>query len=98
MEPYKTNHNPSWLRRRATLLLWAVFAAGLLAQAFAPRLKIEKRAFVIPPSMAASGNVRPDEIVSRERRMQLLSGILTLAGAAGLAVRYRRVLAGRRPA
>jgi hypothetical protein len=74
-------------------LLWAIFSAGLLVQAFAPRLKIKNNAFVMPPSLMSEGkDIRPAEIVARARRMQLLSGILTVGGALGLAFRYRRVL------
>jgi hypothetical protein len=82
-------------RRRAWLavLPWAIFAAGLLVQAFAPRLKIRNNAFVVPPPVVAEGkDFRPGEMITRERRMQLLSGILTLGGALGLGFRYRHVL------
>ena len=79
------------------VLLWVGLASGLLVQVFAPRLKIQNSQFVIPPALIESGNeVRPDEIVARERRMQLLSGILTLGGALGLAVYYRHALVGSR--
>jgi len=74
------------------LLLWMAFAAGLLVQAFAPHLKIQNNHFIIPPSLLSRGKeVRPDEIVARERRMQILSGILILSSGLGLAFYYRRV-------
>jgi hypothetical protein len=80
-------------------LLWMVFISGLVVQAFAPRLKIEHNAFVIPPAMVAQGKtVNPAELVQREKRMQLISGLLTLAGALGLGLYYRDTLMGRRAA
>jgi hypothetical protein len=80
--------------RARTLLLWAVFLAGLVIESLAPRLQIQNRAFVIPPSMTAEGKeVRPDRIVERERRMQWAAGILTIGGALGLAFAYRDALA-----
>jgi len=79
------------------LLCWLVFAAGLLVQLLSPRLKISNRAFVIPPKMAAGTNpIRLEEIVGGQRRMQVLSALLTLSGALGLAFVYRDVLM-RRP-
>ncbi len=87
------NGNKGSRRRRwIAVLLWAIFGAGLLVQAFAPRLKIRNGAFVMPTSRISEGkDIRPDEIVTRERRMQLLSGILTVGGALGLALFYRHV-------
>jgi hypothetical protein len=79
------------------VFFWSIFGAGLLVQVFAPRLKIEHNAFVIPPSLVSgSKEINPAEIVARERRMQLLSGLLTLSGAVGLAFYYRKTLMGRR--
>jgi len=84
-------------RRWLALLCWLVFAAGLLVQLLSPRLKISNRAFVIPPKMAAGTNpIRLEEIVGGQRRMQVLSALLTLSGALGLAFVYRDVLM-RRP-
>jgi hypothetical protein len=82
-------------RRRRTLALvcWFLFAAGLLVQLVSPRLKISNRAFVIPPQMAAGNPIRLEQIVSAQRRMQLLSALLTLSGAVGLAFLYRETLA-----
>ena len=72
------------------LFFWAMFGAGVLVQFFAPRLKIERNAFVIPSSMVSAGKrFDPAEIVGRERRMQVISAVLTLGGALGLAVQYR---------
>src|SRR5205085_88160 len=83
-------------RRSVALVCWLVFAAGLLVQLLSPHLKISNGAFVIPPEMAAGRNaIRPDEIVGRQRRMQLLSILLTVSGALGLALLYHDVLIGR---
>src|SRR5207253_10373015 len=82
-------------RRSLALICWLVFAAGLLVQLLSPHLKISNGAFVIPPKMAAGRNaIRLDEIVGRQRRMQLLSILLTVSGAAGLAFLYRDILIG----
>jgi len=82
-------------RRSLTLLCWLVFAAGLLVQLLSPHLKVSNGAFVIPPKMAAGRNaIRPDEIVARQRRLQLLSVLLTVSGALGLAFLYRDILIG----
>jgi hypothetical protein len=62
----------------------------------APHLKISNGAFVIPPTLTAGANeIRPAEIVARQRRMQLISALLTVSGALGLAVLYRDILTGR---
>ena len=85
--------NRRW--RSLALLCWLVFAAGLLVQLLSPHLKISNGAFVIPPKMAAGRNaIRLDEIVARQRRMQLLSVLLTVSGALGLAFVYRDILIG----
>jgi hypothetical protein len=82
-------------RRSLALLCWLVFAAGLLVQVLSPHLKVSNGAFVIPPKMAAGRNaIRLDEIVARQRRMQLLSVLLTVSGALGLALLYRDILIG----
>ncbi len=80
-------------RTPIVLCLWAIFAAGLLVQMAAPRLKIENNMFVMPPlSSGQRAVLRPDVIVRRERRMQLTSGILTVGGALALGFFYRRRL------
>jgi hypothetical protein len=77
-------------------LCWLVFAVGLLVQLLSPHLKISNGAFVIPQKLTAGRNViRPDEIIARQRRMQLLSLLLTVSGALGLAFLYRDILIGR---
>ena len=83
-------------RRSLALLCWLAFAAGLLVQLLSPHLKVANGAFVIPPKMAAGRNaIRLDEIVGGQRRMQLLSVLLTVSGALGLAYLYRDILIGR---
>jgi len=83
-------------RRSRALLCWLVFAAGLLIYLLAPHLKISNGAFVIPPTLTAGANeIRPAEIVARQRRMQLISALLIVSGALGLAVLYRDILTGR---
>jgi hypothetical protein len=85
--------NRRW--RSLALLCWLVFAAGLLVQLLSPHLKISNGAFVIPPEMATGRNaIRPDEIIARQRRIQLLSVLLTVSGALGLAFLYRDILIG----
>jgi hypothetical protein len=80
---------------RLALCLWAIFAAGLLVEMAAPRLKIENNAFVMPPiNDAQAATLRPDVLVRRERWMQAGSGILTFGGALALGVFYRRTLTG----
>jgi hypothetical protein len=80
-------------------LLWMIFASGLVVQALAPRLKIEHHAFVVPPSMVSAGKpVDLAQLVAREKRMQLISGLLTLGGALGLGYYYRDKLLRRRSA
>jgi hypothetical protein len=82
-------------QRSLALLCWLVFAAGLLVQFFSPHLKVSNGAFVIPQEMAAGRNaIRPDEIVGGQRQMQLLSVLLTVSGALGLAFLYRDILIG----
>ena len=69
-------------RRTLALLCWLMFAAGLFVQLLSTHLKVSNGAFVIPPKMTAARNaIRPDEIVGRQRRMQLLSVLLTVSGA-----------------
>jgi hypothetical protein len=94
LEAFKTTQRKPVNRSRIAALLWAVFITGLLLQAFAPRLAIRNRAFVMPPSVMHEGNnVHPDSIVERERIMQMASGVLTVGGALALAFWYRGPLA-----
>lgn len=87
------------LWRRRDVILWAVLALGVLFQAFGPHLKIKNNKFVLPPSLGSSTHeIRPAELVTRERGLQIVSGVLTLGGALGLAVCYREALFGRRSA
>ncbi len=80
-----------WKLHLRPLLLWMLFATGLAIEGFAPRLKIEHHAFIMPTMLTAeSGPVRPDAIVDRERRMQLAASLLLLGSAVGLALFYQR--------
>ena len=79
--------------KRLALCLWAIFTAGLLVEMWAPRLKIENNAFVMPPiSNAQAAVLRPDILVRRERWMQGVAGILSIGGALSLGFYYRRTL------
>ncbi len=79
---------------RMVVCLWAIFAAGLLVQMIAPRLKIENNMFVMPPISDARGmTLRPDALVRRERWMQTASALLTVGGALALGICYRQKLA-----
>ena len=79
---------------RLALCLWGIFAAGLLVEMAAPRLKIENNAFVMPPiNNAQAATLRPMVIVRQERWMQAAAGLLSLGGAVALGVYYRRTLA-----
>ncbi len=95
-----THHNINNKRNRriwGAPLFWVVFCAGLIVQAFAPRLKIANSAFVIPPDVTSRAtSVNPAALVEKERILQSLSAILTMAGAVGLGLYYRRSLVGRR--
>ena len=73
-----------------------MFAGGLLVQVLAPHLEISNGAFVIPAAITAGKNNIPlEEIVAKQRRMQLLSALLTVSGALGLAFLYRDIITGR---
>jgi len=76
---------------------WALFVAGLLFQVFGPHLKIKDHRFILPPSLvSANTGIRPDAIVGHEKVRQILSGVLTVGGAAGLALYHRKALFGGR--
>ena len=72
---------------------WLLFACGVVTHLLAPNLQRKDNAFVIPANLTSGqGNLRPDVIVARERRMQLIAAVLTVSGALGLGVLYRGVL------
>jgi hypothetical protein len=82
-----------WGRRWLPMLLSVIFGAGLLVQVFGTRLEITNNAFLIPRSLVADGqNIHPAELVADERRRQSLAALLTIGGALGLAIYYRRSL------
>lgn len=84
----RARSRPSFIRAG----LWAAFGLGLLVQGFAPHLRIERNAFVIPGALVSRPGFDGRALVERERRMQLLSALLTVGAAAGLALAYRREL------
>ena len=94
MKLYETNNKRYGQRRWFTFLLWAIFGAGLLVQLYAPGLQIKNHAFDMPSSLVsrAGHTIDPAGLVARERLMQSLSAMLTLSGALGLAIRYRRAI------
>src|SRR5688572_2234272 len=72
---------------------WVLFVSGILLHFLGPQLEISGGKFVIPASLAAEGKLMdPQQLVQRERRIQLASAILTVLGAAGLACLYRKTL------
>jgi len=87
------NRRYLWRRGIVTVLLWAAFFVGLGIQSLAPGLKIDNNKFVLPGVLTAdSPPLHPDEIVTRERRVQWTSGLLTLGSAICLALWYRRAI------
>ena len=83
-------------RRWLALVCWAMFAAGVLLQLLGPHLKIANRAFVIPQKLTTEGNnIRLVEIIARQRQTQVISALLVLGGATGLAILYRDILTGK---
>src|SRR5262249_3937339 len=86
----------SYQRRWLILLCWLTFATGLITQLLGPHMKIANRAFVIPPKLTTEGNnIRLVEIIARQREIQVISALLVLSGAIGLAVLYRDTLTGK---
>ena len=74
----------------------ALFVAGVSLQIVGPHLKITNNRFVLPPSLVSARiDMHPDAIVARERTKQILSGLLTLGGAMGLALCHRKALLGK---
>jgi hypothetical protein len=79
--------------RWLAVLLWVIFGAGLLVHAYGPHVKIMNNTFVIPPSLVSEGkDIDPAEIIAYERSKHLVSGILTVGGALGIALYYRNLV------
>jgi hypothetical protein len=58
-------------------------------------VKIRNNTFVIPPSLVSGGKeIHPAEIVAYERSKHLVSGLLTVGGALGIALYYRNLVGG----
>ena len=75
------------------VLLWLVFAGGLVLQAFSPHLAIEHNSFVITEDSVPRGSVvDPQQLVQRQKAIQGTSAVLVLVGAVGLAYWYRGAL------
>jgi len=75
------------------LLFWLVFGSGVLVHLLAPNLERKQEGFVIPVALSVGeGTVAPALIVAKERRMQVISAVLTASGALGLGFLYRGVL------
>jgi hypothetical protein len=88
MSPDQTKKSPL-----VPLAIWAVFLAGLLLQAFSPHLRIDHDSFVMPADGISRGvPIDPRALVKQQKTMQLCSALLAVAGAAGLAIYYRRTL------
>jgi|HubBroStandDraft_4_1064222.scaffolds.fasta_scaffold361267_2 hypothetical protein len=92
--------NPGVDRRKSrtrwlAAVMWATFGVGLLVQTVSPGLTIKHNKLIVPGAFSEGKEIRPAEIIARERRMQLLSAILTVAGALGLAVCYGPALLRR---
>ncbi len=76
---------------------WILFAAGLAVQLLSNGLKVKNNVFVVPPSMVSPGKTLDvAAVIAYERRIQLLSVLLTVGGAVGLAFCYRQALFRRR--
>ena len=76
-------------RERIACLLWAFFGAGLLLQGLAPHLRTERERFLLPSHSGSEALTNPIGLIERERRMQLLSALLTGGAAVSLALHYR---------
>lgn len=87
------------MRRRqrrllSAALLWACLATGCFLQAFAPNLKVERNAFVMPAADSANEPVDPRWVVEREKQMKALSLVFLGIAGVGLCFQYRGELFG----
>jgi hypothetical protein len=72
-------------------LLWACFGVGLLLQGLAPHLQTERNRFLLPSHSGSEALTNSIGLIERERRMQLLSALLTGGAALSLALHYRKL-------
>lgn len=80
-------------RRIAAALLWAAFSLGLVIDVCVPHLKVRDGGFVIPATLTSGKTeVRPDQLVAREKTIQLLCCLLTVTSTLGLGACYRNAL------
>jgi hypothetical protein len=79
---------------RLPALLWLSLGAGCFLQGFAPNLKVERNAFVMPVSTVAGNATNPRLLVERERQMKALGAVFLVLAAAGLLWQYRGLLFG----
>jgi hypothetical protein len=70
-------------------LLWTSLGIGLILQGSAPHLEIERNRFILSTAPGAASLRDPVGLVAQERRMHLLSALLTGGAALGLALYYR---------
>ncbi len=73
--------------RWLAVLVRSIFG-GMFVQAFRQGLRIEHNKFVTSPAISQSQEIRPGEIIARERRLRFVSAILTVTSARGMAVCY----------
>jgi hypothetical protein len=80
-------------RRIAATLLWAAFSLGLVIDICVPHLKVRDGGFVIPAALTSGKvEVRPDQLVAREKTIQLLCCFLTVTSTLGLGACYSNAL------
>ncbi len=80
-------------RRVLGPLSWAVFALGVLLQLSGPPLLISGNHFVVSEKVVEQSKlIEPAAMVGRFRRARVVSAMLALGGALGLAFCYRQAL------
>jgi hypothetical protein len=77
--------------RRLTALLWAVFALGIVIQAFSAHLEIRNHAFGLPATVNAPHGLDPSQLISRERKLQARASPAIISGFIGVAGTHTHV-------